>query len=64
LGRGERIFPVEMRQKSEFDFTPTPGDEDKSDRSYVSTTHECLNDVDRVKLNLIYRVKFNTLTIS
>jgi len=53
-----------MRQKSEFDFTPTPGDEDKSDRSYVSTTHECLNDVDRVKLNLIYRVKFNTLTIS
>jgi hypothetical protein len=63
LGTVERTFPVEMRWKSEFDSTPTPGDEDKNDCSYISTAHECLNDVDRVKFNLIYPVKFNRLTI-
>jgi len=59
LGTVERIFPVEMRPKREFDFTPTPGNDDKSDCSYIYTTHECINDVDRVKFNLIYLVKLH-----
>lgn len=48
-----------MRPKRDFDFTPTAGNEDKSDCSYISITHECINDVDRAKFNLIYLVKFN-----
>ena len=48
-----------MRPKREFDFTPTPGNEEKSDCSCISTTHECINDVDRVKFNLIFLVKFH-----